>query len=70
MTALEIRAACHIGMNGMNPLCVSGVITSLSAARYRQRYAILIFSSLGCEAPKSELMVSPGVCLCVCVSGA
>ena len=27
-----------------------------------------IFSSLGCEAPKSELMVSPVVCLCVCVS--
>ena len=26
-----------------------------------------LFSSLGCEAPKSELMVSPGVCLSVCI---
>ena len=34
MAALEIRAASHIGMNGTNPLCVSGVITTLSAARY------------------------------------
>ena len=41
MAALEIRAASHIGtnvsMSGTKPLCVSGVITTLSAARYASR---------------------------------